>query len=84
MIEKKLMIQNERDQRVFAWLRERFSDETILKAIEAIPGQRKSFVSNICKQLGVEPPEELGFVSQEEGRVWLKKVKEQIKQKIAK
>lgn len=52
-----IVILNDRDRRVLSWLKSQFADEQILQALANISGQRKPFLSNVCKVLGVTVPD---------------------------
>lgn len=54
-----ILIQNERDARVLSWLRARYTDDEIEIALSCLAGQRRPFLSNVCKLFGVVPPEDL-------------------------
>lgn len=52
-------LESDLDRRVLAWLRAAVGDEAIREAAARIPGQRRRYVSNLCKALGglTVPPE---------------------------
>lgn len=50
------IIANERDQRAYAWLQARVGAEAVQGAIERLAGQRRPYVSNLAKVLGVQLP----------------------------
>lgn len=54
-----VVLQNQRDERVFAWIRAQVGDKAIASAIADLPGNRKPYVSNLCKALGLNPPADL-------------------------
>lgn len=49
----------DRDRRTLAWLREEVGDVAIIDATSRLAGNRKLFVSNIAKVLGVKVPDRL-------------------------
>lgn len=51
-----LILSTERDHRTLAWLETQFSSEDINEAIQKVAGQRRAYLSNICKILNVSPP----------------------------
>lgn len=55
-----ILIQNERDSRVLSWLRSIYTDDEIEIALSCLAGQRRPYVSNVCKLFGVVPPENIG------------------------
>jgi hypothetical protein len=60
-----VIVSNDRDQRTLAWLREEVGDANILAAVYLLEGARQPYLSNICKALGVQPPERLAYVDKE-------------------
>jgi len=54
-----IILNNERDRRTWEWLKATVETERLLQAISNLSGKRKPYVSNICKALNVEPPEEI-------------------------
>lgn len=53
-----IIVNDERDERTLAWLREKFTDEQLENAVQKIQAtsKRKPYLSNICRALGVEIP----------------------------
>lgn len=60
-----VLLVNERDQRTWAWLCETVSAEAIEDALLRLAGGRKPYVSNLCKTLGLQPPQALELASRE-------------------
>lgn len=54
-----VIVSNDRDRRTLAWLRETVGDEAISAAVGHLVGNRKPYVSNVSKALGVAIPERL-------------------------
>lgn len=54
-----MIIQNERDERVAAWLIEKFGAEAVADAETRLKGSRRPYPSNIAKVLGATLPENL-------------------------
>jgi hypothetical protein len=51
-----IIIENERDKRVYQWLMETVDEKEILLAIAKLPGQQKTYLSNIIKILNLNVP----------------------------
>ena len=53
-----IIVNDERDERTLAWLREKFTDEQLQEAVQKIQAnsKRKLFLTNVCRELGVEIP----------------------------
>lgn len=54
-MEHLVRVQNERDRRTLAWLRERVGDPAIVAAVERC-GPSKPYLSAVCRTLGVAAP----------------------------
>jgi hypothetical protein len=56
-MEQWVRVQNERDRKVLAWLRERVGDAAIAAAAQACTrGESKPYLSVVCRQLGLSVP----------------------------
>jgi hypothetical protein len=55
VMEHLVRVQNERDRRTLAWLRESIGDASIVAAVERC-GRSKPYVSAVCRTLGVTAP----------------------------
>lgn len=56
-MEQWVRVQNERDRKVLAWLRERVGEEAITAAAQACArGDSKAYLSAVCRQLGLSVP----------------------------
>lgn len=56
-MEQYVRVQNERDRRALAWLRERVGDAAIVAAAQACTcGDSKPYLSVICRRLGLSVP----------------------------
>lgn len=51
-----LIIANAKDQVIADWLRQIYSDAELAAAVAQLAGNRRPYVSNVCKVLGVSPP----------------------------
>ena len=60
-----VLLVSERDKRTWQWLCTTVGAAAIEDALSRLAGGRKPYVSNICKALGVCPPQALEFASQE-------------------
>ncbi|GAB7548310.1 hypothetical protein [Cupriavidus sp. CuC1] len=55
-MEHLVRVQNEYDRQVLAWLRERVGDAAVQAAAQRLAGDRKPYLSTICRSLNVTPP----------------------------
>ncbi|MGO4325987.1 hypothetical protein AB4Z48_14140 [Cupriavidus sp. 2TAF22] len=55
-MEHLVRVQNEYDRQVLAWLRERIGDAALQAAAQRLAGDRKPYLSTICRSLKVTPP----------------------------
>lgn len=55
-MEHLVRVQNERDRRTLAWLRESVGDASIVAAVERCGGSRP-YLSAVCRTLGVTAPQ---------------------------
>lgn len=51
-----LLIENVKDQVIADWLKSQFSDVELAAAVSQLAGQRRPYVSNVVKALGVTVP----------------------------
>ena len=54
-----LLVENERDRLALAWLKGRVGDHGIERGLHLLVGDRKPYVSNVAKALGLEIPKDL-------------------------
>lgn len=80
----KIIINSEKDQRLFNWLVEAVGNAAIEEACSKLAGNRKPYVSNIVKILGLHPPEHLQITSKEEAHARLTSLKKLIKHRVLK
>ncbi len=68
------LLNNDRDRREWFWICKCVGEPAAMAAISKIQGNRKPYVSNIAKVLGVEIPEEkyLPLLDDEKGQVHAK------------
>ena len=55
-MEHLVRVQNERDRRTLAWLRERVGDAAIAAVVQRC-GRSKPYLSAVCRMLGVTAPQ---------------------------
>lgn len=70
-----VILANDRDRRVLAWLRETQGDSVILNALSQLSGARKPFVSNVLKILNLEAPDNLLLTDRDVARAHLANLK---------
>ena len=65
---EKLIIDNDRDKRAAEWLIKTVGEEAVINAIGKLSGNRKPYISNVAKVLGVEIPKEVILTPQTEAK----------------
>ena len=55
-MEHLVRVQNEYDRQVLAWLRARVGDAVVQAAAQRLGGERKPYLSTICRGLNITPP----------------------------
>ena len=70
-----VILANDRDRRVFAWLRESQGDSVILDAISKLAGARKPYLSNVLKILNLQAPNNLLLTDRDVARAHLANLK---------
>ncbi len=63
-MEHLVRVQNEYDRQVLAWLRARIGDAALQAAAQRLTGDRKPYLSTICRSLNVTPPSRRALRSQ--------------------
>lgn len=53
------IVTNDRDRRTLAWLRAKVGDDTIRETAASLPGQRRPYLSNIARAIGLVLPASL-------------------------
>ena len=53
------IVEKERDRRELAWLRTQVGDDAIREAVTRLPGQRRPYILNIARALGLVLPASL-------------------------
>ncbi len=59
-----VILDNDRDKRTWTWLQGTVEPIRLQEAIDSLAGKRKPYVSNVCKLLKIEPPEEVILAGQ--------------------
>lgn len=54
-----LILNNDKDRIIAAWLEKTYGAAAIDAAIMRLAGERRPYVSNVCKVMGVTPPPEI-------------------------
>lgn len=70
-----VILVNDRDRRVLAWLRETHGDSIIFDAITRLAGARKPYLSNVLKILNIEAPNNLFLTDRDIARTHLANLK---------
>lgn len=60
-----VIIESERDRRTYDWLLSQVGEFAMQAACLSLAGNRRLYVSNLAKALGIAPPEELTFAPRE-------------------
>ena len=74
-----IIINSERDRRTLQWLIAQVGDEAVKDACLQLAGERKPYVSNVAKLLGLVPPDSVEQPSNTEARARLVALKALIK-----
>ena len=76
-----VIVVNDRDRRSLAWLREQVGDAAIAAAVTQLAGQRRPYVSNVAKALGIAIPSDLALTAADTARARLAALRSLIKKK---
>lgn len=63
-MEHLVRVQNDYDRQVLAWLRRRIGDAALQTAAMRLGGERKPYLSTICRSLGIRPPSRREFAAE--------------------
>lgn len=55
------IVSNDRDRRTLIWMRAQVGDDAIRNTIATLPGQRRPYLSNIARALGLVLPASLAL-----------------------
>lgn len=78
-----VVLMNDRDRRTLQWLRDSVGDDRVAAAIQQISGERKPYLTNICKVLGVTPPSGVRVTEAQDARKHLEVLRAALSGKIA-
>ena len=73
-----VIVENERDRRTLRWLIDTAGQDAIREAIQRIPGNRRPYVSNVAKTMGLTPPKDLEVADRETARRYLEAIRKQL------
>lgn len=76
-----VIVDSERDRRTLEWLIAQVGEGAVEDACTRLAGQRKPYVSNVAKVLGLTPPEALKASAPAEARQQLAVIKTMLKAK---
>ncbi|MGR0117842.1 cryptic plasmid protein A [Ralstonia pseudosolanacearum] len=76
-----VIVANDRDLRSLTWLREQVGDTAIAAAVAQLAGQRRPYVSNVAKALGIAIPSDLALTGADTARARLASLRALIKKK---
>lgn len=74
-----ILIESERDQRTYLWLLEQVGETALIQAAQSLAGNRKLYVSNLAKALGLIPPADLSVAPKETALKHLERMRETLK-----
>lgn len=78
---QKIIIENERDERIYDWLLKTVNEEEINNAISSIQGNQKPYLTNILKKLGLKAPNSITQTPKEIARQNLNRILKYIDEK---
>ena len=79
MIQDLLIISNDKDRRTLAWLLSTVGEDAIATAVSSLAGKRTPYLSNVCKTLGVVPPDSIDLTDREAAKAHLAAAKAMLK-----
>lgn len=74
-----VVVNSERDRRTLEWLIAQAGEKAVEEACLELAGQRKPYVSNLAKVLGLNPPEGLLATPRSEAKSRLEAIKKLLK-----
>ena len=69
-----VVVESRRDDRTLAWLIDQLGEGAVTAACLRLAGQRRAYVSNIAKVLGVVPPQVLAVTPAPEARDHIRRI----------
>lgn len=73
-----IIVTTDRDRRTLDWLISQVGVDAVREACHRLAGQRKPYVSNVAKVLGLTPPDTLKRPTRDEVRAHLATIKESL------
>ena len=70
-----VLVETLKDKRCLSYLVSQKGEEAVRDAVTQLAGNRKPYVSNVARILGVEFPDSVKITPQEEGRARLRDIK---------
>ncbi|NYH24186.1 hypothetical protein [Paraburkholderia bryophila] len=70
-----VLVETPKDERCLSYLVSKKGEDAVCDAVAQLAGNRKPYVSNIARILGVEFPDSVQLTPQEEGRARLRDIK---------
>lgn len=68
LIVASVIVNSGRDERVLSWLISQVGEQAVLDACAQLAGNRKPYVSNLAKCLGLSPPDDLSLTPRPEAK----------------
>ncbi|WP_322034196.1 hypothetical protein [Paraburkholderia sp. J76] len=76
-----VLVETHKDERCLAYLVAQKGEDAVRTAVTQLAGNRKPFVSNIAKILGVDFPDSVNLTPQAEGQAHLQAIKAMLTKK---
>lgn len=76
-----IIIESERDRRTYDWLLAQVGEAALQDACFALAGNRRLYVSNLAKILGLKPPVDLAIAPREAALKHLEEMRKMLKAK---
>lgn len=74
-----IVIESDRDRRTYQWLLSQVGEDALHDACLSLAGNRRLYVSNLAKVLGLNPPADLAIAPKEAALRHLAKMREILK-----
>lgn len=84
MFDDQIVLENDRDRRTLDWLVGQVGESAIAEALTRLAGNRRPYLSNVAKVLGIALPANLERTPSAEARERLASVRAMLAQKAAK
>lgn len=76
-----ILIESDRDRRIYDWLLTQVGEAALREACSSLAGNRRLYVSNLAKVLGLKPPADLVLTPREAALRHLAEMREMLKVK---